>query len=62
MVVNMYIDKDVMVGLAKEALGTETAGKEDWCIWWLEWFWRQEIDRAIDDVRRRSPDIVDQLE
>ncbi len=58
----MYIDKDVMADLAGEALNMETAGKEDWCIWWLEWFWRQEIDRAIDDVRRRSPDIVDQLE
>ena len=58
----MYIDKDVMADLAGEALNMETAGKEDWCIWWLEWFWRQEIYRAIDDVRRRSPDMVDQLE
>lgn len=48
----MYVDKDSIVAVAEKALNMESAGKEDWCIWWLEWLWQQEIDMAICDVKQ----------
>jgi hypothetical protein len=51
-VVKMYIEPGLMVAVAQEALNMKAAGKEQWCIWWLEWFWREEIERAIWDVKQ----------
>ena len=51
----MYIEKDLMVVVAGKALNMEVEGKEDWCIDWLEWFWQQEIERAISSVKRGKP-------
>lgn len=48
----MYIEPGLMVAVAQEALNMKAAGKEQWCIWWLEWFWREEIERAIWDVKQ----------
>jgi len=30
----------------------QSHGKERWCISWLEWFWQQEIERAIWSVKQ----------
>jgi hypothetical protein len=50
--VKMYIEPDVMVAVAEEALHMKAAGKEGWCIAWLQWFWQEEIERAIWDVKQ----------
>jgi hypothetical protein len=46
----MYIERDVLIRLAEETLNMKADGKEDHCIDWLEWFWQQEIERAISEV------------
>lgn len=46
----MYIDRKTLLALAEEVLHVESVGKEDWCIFWLEWFWQQEIEAAIYSV------------
>ena len=51
----MYVDKDSIVAVAEAALNMEVEGKEGWCIWWLEWFWQQEIERAVCDVKQGEP-------
>ena len=51
----MYVDRNFILALAEKVLNMKTAGKEDWCIHWLEWFWQQEIETAIHDVKRRRP-------
>jgi len=51
----MYIEKDLMIVVAEEALNMKVDGKEDWCIDWLKWFWQQEIERAISSVKRGKP-------
>ena len=48
----MYIEKDLMIAAAEEALNMKGEGKEDWCIDWLKWFWQQEIERAIWSVKQ----------
>ncbi|MFC1766854.1 hypothetical protein ACFL6U_32865 [Planctomycetota bacterium] len=48
----MYLTKDLMIVVAEEALNMKAEGKEDWCIAWLEWFWQQEIERAIWSVKQ----------
>jgi hypothetical protein len=48
---NMDIESDVLVALAEEVLHTKADGKERWCVAWLEWFWEQEIEMAISDVK-----------
>ena len=48
----MYIEPDVTIAVAEEALHTKAAGKEPWCIAWLHWFWEQEIEKAISDVKQ----------
>lgn len=48
----MYIERGLMIAVAEEALKMEADGKEGWCISWLEWFWEQEIERAISDVKQ----------
>ena len=53
--VKMYVEKDLMVVVAEEALNMKGEGKEDWCIDWLKWFWQQEIERAISSVKRGKP-------
>jgi hypothetical protein len=50
----MYVDKDLIVPVAEAALNMEVEGKEDWCIGWLEWFWQQEIERAVCDVKQKT--------
>jgi len=51
----MYIEKDLMIAAAEEALNMKVDGKEGWCIDWLEWLWQQEIERAISSVKRGKP-------
>ena len=48
----MYVEPDVMVAVAEEALHMKAAGKEPWCIAWLQWFWEQEIEKAISDAKQ----------
>jgi len=48
----MYIEKELMIAAAEEALCMKADGKESWCIDWLEWFWQQEIERAIWNVKQ----------
>jgi len=48
----MYIEPDLMIGVARETLHMEAEGRERWCISWLHWFWQQEIERAIWDVKQ----------
>ena len=43
----MHIDKNLLISVAEEMLNMKSTGKEDWCISWLEWFWQQEIEKAI---------------
>jgi len=54
-VFDMYVDRKFILALAERVLNMKTAGKEDWCIHWLEWFWQQEIETAIYDAKRRRP-------
>jgi hypothetical protein len=51
-VVNMYTERSLMVSIAEKALCMKADGKEQWCISWLEWFWQQEIERAIWSVKQ----------
>jgi hypothetical protein len=48
----MHIDKNLLINVAENALHMKSTGKEDWCISWLEWFWQDEIERAICDVKQ----------
>ncbi len=48
----MYADKEAILALAEKVLNMKAAGKEDWCIHWLEWFWQQEIETAIYNVKQ----------
>jgi hypothetical protein len=48
----MYVDKDLMIAVAEEVLYMKADGKESWCVSWLEWFWQQEIERAIGSVKQ----------
>jgi len=48
----MYVKESLMVAAAEEALCMKADGKEGWCISWLEWFWQQEIERAISSVKQ----------
>jgi hypothetical protein len=48
----MYVEQSLMVALAEEALCMKAEGKEQWCISWLQWFWQQEIERAISGVKQ----------
>jgi len=48
----MYIDRDLMIATAEGSLCMKADGKEGWCISWLEWFWQQEIERAISSVKQ----------
>jgi len=48
----MYIEKELMIAAAEKALCMKADGKESWCIWWLEWFWQQEIEKAISSVKQ----------
>jgi len=50
--VKMHIEPGLMVAVAEEALNMKADGKEGWCISWLEWFWQEEIERAIRDVKQ----------
>jgi len=54
-VAKMYIERDLMIAAAEEALNMKAEGKEDWCIYWLKWLWQQEIERAISNVKRGKP-------
>ena len=47
----MYIDEDLMIAAAEKTLCMKAAGKEQWCISWLEWLWQQEIEKAISEVK-----------
>ena len=49
-VIKMYIERRWMMVVAEEALNMKADSKENWCIDWLEWFWQQEIERAISEV------------
>lgn len=51
----MYIDRAWMIATAEEALCMKAVGHERWCISWLEWLWRQEIERAILSVKQDRP-------
>jgi hypothetical protein len=51
-VVNMYTERSLMVSIAEKALCMKADGKEQWCVYWLEWFWQQEIERAIWSVKQ----------
>jgi hypothetical protein len=48
----MYADRDAILAIAEKELNMKTAGKEDWCIHWLEWIWQQEIEAAIYNVKQ----------
>ena len=48
----MYADKDAILALAEKVLNMKAAGKEDWCIHWLEWIWQQEIETAIHNAKQ----------
>ena len=47
----MHIDRKTLLTLAEEMLNMKSTDKEDWCIYWLEWFWQQEIERAIESIK-----------
>jgi hypothetical protein len=51
-VVNMYTERSLMVSIAEKALSMKADGKEQWCVSWLEWFWQQEIERAIWSIKQ----------
>ena len=48
----MYMDRHLLMDIAEEALNMRSIGSEDWYILWLEWFWQQEIERAIGEIRQ----------
>ena len=48
----MPIDNSLIIDVAEEALNMKSSGKEDWCVFWLEWFWKQEIERAIYSIKQ----------
>ena len=48
----MYVKPNLMIAVARETLHMEAEGRERWCISWLQWFWQQEIERAIWDVKQ----------
>ena len=48
----MYIEPHVVGAVAQQTLHMEAEGRERWCISWLQWFWEQEIERAICDVKQ----------
>lgn len=52
-VASMYVEEDAMIALAEKVLCMKVEGKEQWCISWLEWFWQEEIERAIRSVSSR---------
>lgn len=47
----MHIDRNLLIGVAEETLNTKI-NKANWCISWLEWFWQDEIEKAICDVKK----------
>ena len=51
-VVSMCVEQDLMIALAEDVLCMKADGKEQWCIAWLHWFWEQEIEKAISDVKQ----------
>ena len=51
----MHIDQNLLIGVAEEALSMKSAGKEGWCVSWLEWFWQEEIESAICGVQLDKP-------
>ncbi|MBN2269970.1 MAG: hypothetical protein JXN61_05105 [Sedimentisphaerales bacterium] len=48
----MDIQKDLMIALAEDVLCMKAKGREEWCIWWLEWFWQEEVERAVWSVKQ----------
>ena len=48
----MPIDNSLIIDVAEEALNMKSIDKEDWCVFWLEWFWQQEIERAIYSIKQ----------
>lgn len=46
-VVRVYVEQDWMIALAEDVLCMKADGKEQWCIFWLEWFWQEEIESAV---------------
>jgi hypothetical protein len=48
----MYVEQDVIRALAEDVLCMKAEGKEQWCISWLEWFWQEEIERAIWSMKQ----------
>jgi len=52
---SMYVEESLMVATAEEALCMKADGKEQWCVSWLEWFWQQEIERAIWSIKQGKP-------
>jgi hypothetical protein len=48
----MYIDRNMLVGLAERALNTKAGDNADWCIEWLKRIWHDEITMAICDAKR----------
>ena len=48
----MYVEESLLVATAEEALYMKADGKEGWCISWLEWFWQEEIERAIWSIKQ----------
>jgi len=51
-VVSMCVEQDLMIALAEDVLCMKADGKEQWCIAWLEWFWQEEIERAIWSIKQ----------
>jgi len=49
----MYVEEGAMIALAEKVLCMKAEGKEQWCISWLEWFWQEEIERAVQSVSSR---------
>jgi len=52
-VARMYVEEGAMIALAEKVLCMKAEGKEQWCISWLEWFWQEEIERAVQSVSSR---------
>jgi len=48
----MCVEQDLMIALAEDVLCMKADGKEQWCIAWLEWFWQEEIERAIWSIKQ----------
>lgn len=51
-VLSMYVEEKLMIAIAEEALCMKADGKERLCISWLQWFWQQEIERAIWSIKQ----------